>query len=139
VNREMASWGVVSTIVAVLVTILSVVLPPVRPDQLSALPTLPIVVVVLLVIAAALFLVVVPRAARSNCPAVVGLVCGIIGLLLAGTLFWSGLAIVFGAAAVLLGRMTQERGRGLALAAVVIGAVAVVADLVTFFVDRLPF
>src|SRR3712207_372966 len=68
VNRAMATWGVVSTIVAVLVAILSVVLPPVQPDQLSALP---IVVVVLLVIAAALFLVVVPRAARSNRPAVV--------------------------------------------------------------------
>jgi hypothetical protein len=120
----------------VLVAILSVVLPPVQPDQLSVLP---IVVVVLLVIAAALFLVVVPRAARSNRPAVVGLVCGIIGLLLAGPLFWSGLAIVFCAAAVLLGRIAQEPGRGLALAAVIIGAVAVVADLVSFSVDRLLF
>ena len=52
-NRAMATWGVVITIVAVLVAILSVVLPPVQPDQLSVLP---IVVVVLLVIAAALFL-----------------------------------------------------------------------------------
>ena len=135
-NREMATWGVVSTIVGVLVAILSVVLPPVQPDQLSALP---IIVVVLLVIAAALFLVVVPRAARSNRPAVVGLVCGIIGLLLAGPLFWSGLAIVFGAAAVLLGRIAQDPGRGLALSAVIIGAVAVVADLVSFSVDRLLF
>ncbi len=135
-NIEVATWGVASIIVAVLVAILSVVLPPVQPDQLSVLP---IIVVVLLVIAAALFLVVVPRAARSNRPAVVGLVCGIIGLLLAGPLFWSGLAIVFGAAAVLLGRIEQDPGRGLALSAVIIGAVAVVADLVSFSVDRLLF
>jgi hypothetical protein len=52
---------------------------------------------------------------------------------------WSGLAIVFGAAAVLLGRIEQDPGRGLALSAVIIGAVAVVADLVSFSVDRLLF
>ncbi|MCA1738303.1 MAG: hypothetical protein LC740_05580 [Actinobacteria bacterium] len=63
--RETQLVGIVSTIVAVLVAILSVVLPPVQSDQLSALP---IVVIVLLVIAAVLFLLVVPRAMRSNRP-----------------------------------------------------------------------
>jgi hypothetical protein len=72
VCRKARLVGVVSTIVAVLVAILSTVLPPVYPDQLRALP---IVVLVLLVVAAALFLLVVPRAARSDRPAVAGLVC----------------------------------------------------------------
>ena len=110
---ETVIFGVVSTIVAVSVTILSVVLPPVIPDQLS---TLPIVTVVLLVIAAVLFFFVVPRAARSDRPAVAGLVCAVAGLVLLPA-FWSGLSIVLGAAGVMLGRMGQTTGRGLALAA----------------------
>lgn len=107
-NREIATFGVVSTIVAVLVAILSVVLPPVIPDQLSSLP---IVVVVLLVISAVLFFffLVVPWAARSNRPAVAGLVCGIIGIVFLPA-FWSGLPVVLGAASVLLGRMGQTTG-----------------------------
>jgi hypothetical protein len=125
--------GIVSTIVAVLVAILSVVLPPVIPDQLSALP---IILIVLLVIAAVLFFVIVPRAARSSRPAVAGLVCSILGVLLVGV-FWSGLPIVLGTAGFLLGRMEPPTGRGLALAAVIIGVAAVVLDLTAFLADRL--
>ena len=134
VNRDIATFGVVSTIVAVLVAILSVVLPPMIPDQLSALP---IVVVVLLVISAVLFFLVVPRAARSNRPALAGLVCGIIGIVFLPA-FWSGVPIVLGAAGVLLGRMGQTTtGRGgLALAAIVTGTLAVVLDLFGFLLDR---
>ncbi len=132
-NREIATFGVVSTIVAVLVAILSVVLPPVIPDQLSSLP---IVVVVLLVISAVLFFLVVPRAARSNRPAVAGLICGIIGIVFLPA-FWSGLSIVLGAAGVLLGRIGQTTGRGLALAAIVTGTVAVVLPLLGLLLDRL--
>jgi hypothetical protein len=134
VNREIVTFGVVSTIVAVLVAILSVVLPPVIPEQLSSLP---IVVVVLLAVAAVLFLFVVPRAARSDHPAVAGLICGIVGLLLVLPAFWSGLPIVLGAAGALLGRMGRTTGRGLALAAIVTGTVAVVLDLLALLLDRL--
>jgi hypothetical protein len=69
VSRETQIVGIVSTILAVLVAVLSVVLPPIKPDQLSALP---IVVVVLLLISAVLFFLIVPRGARSNRPAVGG-------------------------------------------------------------------
>jgi hypothetical protein len=94
VSRDTQLPGIVSTIVAVLVAVLSTVLPPVYPDQLRALP---IVVLVLLVVAAALFLLVVPRASRSDRPAVAGPVCSILGLLLV-VAFWSGLPIVLGTA-----------------------------------------
>jgi uncharacterized BrkB/YihY/UPF0761 family membrane protein len=108
--------GIVSTIAAVLVAVLSVVLPPVQPDQLRSLP---IVVVVLVAIAALVFFLVVPRGERSNRPAVPGLVCAIIGLLLVFPAFWSGLPIVLGAAGYVLGQAgrggRQTTGGGLAL------------------------
>ena len=85
--------GTVCTNLAVLITIISVVLPPVIPDQLRALS---IVVVVLLGIAATVFFLVVPRGVRSGRPAVPALVCSIIGLLLVFPAFWSGLPIVLG-------------------------------------------
>lgn len=132
-SRETQLAGIVSTIVAVLVAILSVVLPPIYPDQLRALP---IVVLVLLVVAVVLFFVVVPRASRSNRPAVVGLACSILGLLLV-VAFWSGLPIVLGTAGALLGRGARTTGGGLALAAVIIGVAAIVLDLLGFLVDRL--
>jgi hypothetical protein len=122
-------------VVAVLVAILSVVLPPVQPDQVRALP---IVVVVLLVIAAITFLLFVPRAARSNRPAVPGLVCSVLGVLLL-PVFWSGLPIVLGAAGALLGqseRTARTAGRGLALAAIVVGVAAVVLNILGLLVDR---
>jgi hypothetical protein len=125
--------GIVSTIVAVLVAVLSTVLPPVYADQLRALP---IVLVVLLVVAAALFFFAVPRASRSNRPAVLGLVFGILGLLFLPA-FWSGLPIVLGAAGALLGRMERTTGRGLARAAVIVGIAAIALDLLGFLVDRL--
>ena len=132
-SRETRLIGIVGTILAVLVAVLSTVLPPVYADQLRALP---VVVLVLLVVAAVLFVVVVPRASRSNRPAVAGLVCSILGLLLL-VAFWSGLPIVLGTAGALLGRMERTTGRGLALAAVIIGVAAIVLDLVSFLADRL--
>ena len=71
--------GIVSTIVAVLVAVLSTALPP---GVRRSAPRPAIVLVVLLVVAAALFFFAVPRASRSNRPAVLGLVFGILGLLL---------------------------------------------------------
>lgn len=133
--RETQLVGIISTIVAVAVAILSVVLPPVYPDQVRALP---IIVVVLLVIAAITFLLFVPRAARFNRPAVPGLVCSILGLLLL-PVFWSGLPIVLGAAGALLGqsgRTAGTAGRGLALAAIVVGVAAIVLNILGFLVDR---
>ena len=130
--------GIVSTIVAVLVAILSVVLPPVKPDQLRALP---IVVVVLLVIAAIVFFLIVPRGERSNRPAVPGLTCSIIGLLLAFPAFWSGLPIVLGAAGFVLGQAgrgsRRATGGWFALGAIVVGVAAIILNLLALLVDRL--
>jgi hypothetical protein len=133
VSRETQLIGFVSTLVAVLVAILSVVLPPVQPDQVRALP---IIVVVLLVIAAITFLLFVPRATRFNRPAVPGLVCSILGLLLL-PVFWSGLPIVLGTAGALLGRVAGTTQRGLALAAIIVGIGAVVLNLLGLLGDRL--
>ncbi len=132
-SRETRLVGIVSTIVAVLVAVLSTVLPPIIPDQLRALP---IILVVLLVVAAALFFFVVPRAARSARPAVAGLICSILGVLLV-VAFWSGLPIVLGTAGALLGRMERTTRRGLALAAVYIGVAAVALDFIGFLADRM--
>jgi hypothetical protein len=133
VSRETRLVGIVSTIVAALVAVLSTVLPPIIPDQLRVLP---ILLVVLLVVSAALFFFVVPRAARSNRPAVAGLICSILGVLLV-VAFWSGLPIVLGAAGALLGRMERTTRRGLAIAAVYIGVVAVALDFIAFLQDRM--
>ncbi len=131
--RETQLAGVVSTIVAVLIAVLSTVLPPIYPDQLRALPG---VVLVILIVAALLFFYVVPRAASSHRPAIAGLVCSILGLLLV-VVFWSGLPIVLGTAGVLLGRGSRTTGGGLALAAIIVGVAAIVLNLVIFFADRL--
>jgi hypothetical protein len=133
VSRETRLVGIVSTIVAALVAVLSAVLPPIIPDQLRVLP---ILLVVLLVVSAALFFFVVPRAARSNRPAVAGLICSILGVLLV-VAFWSGLPIVLGAAGALLGRMERTTRRGLAIAAVYIGVAAVALDFIAFLQDRM--
>jgi hypothetical protein len=132
-SRETQLVGLVSTIVAVLVAILSVVLPPVHPDQLRALP---IILIVLLVLSAITFLLFVPRGTRSNHPAVPGLVCSILGLLLL-PVFWSGLPVVLGTAGALLGREARTTGWGLALAAVIVGIAAVALDLLALLADRL--
>ena len=132
-SREIPLAGVVSTIVAVLIAILSTVLPPIYPDQLRALPG---VVLVLLIVSALLFFYVVPRAANSNRPAIGGLVCSILGLLLV-IAFWSGLPIVLGTAGALLGRGSRTTRGGLALAAIIVGAAAIVLNLVGFLADRL--
>jgi hypothetical protein len=130
--------SIVSTIVAVVVAILSVVLPPVRPDQLRALP---IVVVVVLVIAAIVFFLIVPRGERSNRPAVPGLACSIIGLLLVFPAFWSGLPIVLGAAGFVLGQAgrgsRRATGGWYALGAIVVGIAAIAVNLLVLLFDRL--
>ncbi len=137
-TQRVGMVGIVSTIVAVVVAILSVVLPPVNPDQLSSLP---IVVVVLLVVAAVVFLLVVPRGVRSNRPGGRGLACRIVALLLTLPAFWSGLPIVLGAVGAVLGQAgrggRQTKGGGLALWAIIVGIAAIVLNLLALLGDRL--
>jgi hypothetical protein len=136
--QRLGMVSIVSTLVAVMVAILSVMLPPVRPDQLRALP---IVVVVVLVIAAIVFFLIVPRGERSNRPAVPGLGCSIIGLLLVFPAFWSGLPIVLGAAGFVLGQAgrgsRRATGGWYALGAIVVGIAAIAVNLLVLLFDRL--
>lgn len=71
-------------------------------------------------------------AQRSNRPAKIGIVSSVVGGLTL-VVFWSGLPIILGATGVALGLAGQERaseagqGRRLALAAVIIGLLAVIS------------
>ena len=94
-----------------------------------------------LIIAAVVFFLVVPRGVRSNHPAVPGLGCSIIGLLLVFPAFWSGLPIVLGAAGFVLGQAgrgsRRATGGWYALGAIVVGIAAVVLNLLALLLDRL--
>ncbi len=103
-----------------------------NPDQVR---TLPYVIGFTLVMAGLVFGLVVPWAEkrsqglRTNRPAKAGLVSSILGLLTV-VAFWSGLPIILGGAGVALGMAGQERAaeagrRRLAMAAIIVGALAV--------------
>jgi hypothetical protein len=139
-SRE--SWiGVITTIVAVIVAIIS---PLGNPSQMSSLPFIALLALVLGALVFALFVPWARRAAatpRSNRPAKAGLGLSILGLLTV-VASWSGLPIIFGTGGALLGRIGRERAHesgegGLALAALVIGIVAVVLSVVAVGFDRI--
>ncbi len=103
-----------------------------NPDQVR---TLPYVIGFTLVMAGIMFGLVVPwaerrpQALRTNRPAKAGLVTSFLGLLTI-VAFWSGLPVILGGAGVALGMAGQERAaeagrRRLALAAIIVGALAV--------------
>jgi len=82
----------------------------------------------------------VRRAARTPGKAARwGIGLGLAGVALAVAAFWSGLPPVFGVAAIYLGRVAWNAARGRlarpAIAAVVVGIVAVVADGVAYATD----
>lgn len=99
---------------------------------------------VTLLVALLIFGRVVPRAkaapAGDNRPAKVGLVMSVLGFL-SVAVFWSGLPWVLGTGGALLGwageeRSGQEGRRGMAIAALVIGALAVAITLVGAITDE---
>ncbi len=143
-SREVGVTSIAGTIVAVLVAVFSVVGSSEQAEQLA---TLLVTVPALVLIAAGIFFLVVPRAVGasatpgSNRPAVLGLVCGVLGLLLVVPVYWSGLPILLGTGGFVLGQsgweLSRDAGRGgLALGAMVIGAAAILLDLAFFFPDR---
>jgi hypothetical protein len=88
-------------------------------------------------VAAGMFLFVVPRAEeearRDNGPAMIGLILGAIAALLL-VVFWSGLPFALGVPAFALGSLGRDRarelgGEGAAIAAQILGAVAVALAL----------
>jgi hypothetical protein len=104
-------------------------------QQSSQEASLPWIIGVIVVLAGLIFGLGVPRLARGGHPAGWGLAAGIIGI--AGfPVYWSGLSIVFGAAALLLGMAgRQDAARNgvsarLATAALVLGVLAIAADVI---------
>lgn len=74
-----------------------------------------------------------PRAER---PAVGGVAAGLFGLV-SVLAFWSGLPIVLGAAAVALGARGRDRDPGAGIAAIALGAAALVAAAAMTVYDRM--
>ncbi len=85
----------------------------------------------LAVVTAIVFGVVVPRGLRRESAGGAALTCAILAALLALPAFWSGLPLVLGVAAMLLGNAgrTAARGSGRCIAAIVLGALASVFQL----------
>jgi len=96
-------------------------------------------VVIQAAVAAAIFGLVVPRALRRESAGGRGLIMSVIGLLLVMPAFWSGLPLLLGAAGALVGQAGRhaERGSGKAIAALVIGLLAVVAYAAVYVLDYL--
>ena len=88
-----------------------------------------IVLAIIAVGALAVFAVVVPRAERAGA---VGLVLSALGVLTVAV-FWSGLPVVLGAGGVLLGWRARDQMPG--RAAIALGALAIVADIVVYVLD----
>lgn len=83
----------------------------------------------------------VPRALRSERTGGMALGLSIAAALLTVPAFWSGLPLILGAAGVLLGHSGRNTGSGAgkSIAAVVLGALAVIGYLAIYIIDGLLF
>jgi hypothetical protein len=95
------------------------------------------VLVIIGVLAAIVYGFVVPRAARGIWPmARTGLILSILGLLTV-IVFWSGAPPIFAFAGLLLGYFARGREpSGLATAAILVGVMALVADVAIYIADQ---
>lgn len=96
------------------------------------------VLVIIAIGAAVVFGFVVPRGLGREAAGVSALVLSVLGLLLVAV-FWSGLPPILAAGGILLGwaGWDSPRGRGLCRAAVVIGTIALAADVAIVVADWL--
>ncbi len=97
-----------------------------------------VVCAIIAVAAAVVFGFVVPRGLQREAAGATALTLSVLGLL-AVVAFWSGLTPILAGGGALLGwaGRDSERGRGMSWAAVVIGAVALVAYLVIYSADAI--
>ena len=97
-----------------------------------------VVCAIIAVAAAVVFGWVVPRGLQREAGGAVALTLSILGFVTIAA-FWSGLPPIFAAGGALLGWAGRdaERGRGLCRAAVVIGALALIADIAVYIGDSL--
>jgi asparagine N-glycosylation enzyme membrane subunit Stt3 len=95
------------------------------------------VLIIIAVLVAIVFGVVVPRASRGTWPmARTGLILSVLGLLTVAV-FWSGAPPIFALPGILLGYVARQRGEsGLATAAVIVGVLALVADVAIYIGDQ---
>jgi hypothetical protein len=95
------------------------------------------VLVIIAVLAAIVFGLVVPRAVSGAWPmARTGLILSVVGLLTVAA-FWSGAPPIFAFAGILLGYFARQRGGSReATAAVAIGVLALIADIVIYIGDQ---
>lgn len=94
-------------------------------------------VVVGLVVTGFVFVFVVSRGLRQECAGGRALALGIVGVLLIVPAFWSGLPMILGAAAALLGYAGRRaaHGSGQATAAFVLGALAMIGYVALYVID----
>jgi hypothetical protein len=96
-----------------------------------------VVLAAIAVTTAVVFGAVVPRGLRRESAGGAALTCGIVAALLALPAFWSGLPLVLGVAAMLLGNTgrTAAHGSGKCIAAIVLGALASVFVLAVYVME----
>jgi len=137
-------WGAPAAIVAAAVSVISVYPGDgtlSSSQQASQEAALPWIIAVVVVLTGLLFGLGVPRLLRSRNLSGWGLALGIVGIL-ALAAYWSGASVVFGTAAVLAGaagrRMARMEGRTakLAVAATVVGLLAIGADIIGTIVSN---
>ena len=94
-----------------------------------------------LVVAVPVYAFVVARGLRQDSAGGRALVLGVIGLLLVLPAFWSGLPMVFGAAAALLGYAGRRAatGSGKATAGMLLGALSVIGYLAIYVTDWITY
>jgi len=136
-------WGAPAAIVAAAISVISVYRDGTlsSSQQASQEAALPWIIAVVVVLTGLLFGLGVPRLLRSRNLSGWGLALGIVGIL-ALAAYWSGASVVFGTAAVLAGaagrRMARMEGRTakLAVAATVVGPLAIGADIIGTIVSN---
>lgn len=134
-------WGAIATAAAIAVSVICVYGDSTlsASQQASQENALPWIIGAIVVLAGLVFALAVPRLRRSPHLSGWALAAGIVGL--AGfPVYWSGLSVVFGGAAVLLGLAGRHVAAGngnsarLATAAVVLGVLAAGADVIVALV-----
>ena len=109
-------------------------------QQASQEAALPWIIAVAVIVGGLLFGLVVPRLLRSRSISGCALALGLAGILTMAA-YWSGLPVIFGAAALLVGTTARRAARAdgnpsrLATAATVLGVLAIAANIIGIIVS----
>ncbi|WP_375400473.1 hypothetical protein [uncultured Amnibacterium sp.] len=127
VRRALLPVALVATAIAITLSVL----------EANSNPERIVEVAVELVAGGLLFALVLPRGLRKPSAGGRGIVLGVIAVLLVVPAFWSGLPLLMGSAAALLGLAGRraDRGAGTAIAALVLGVLGVVGYASIYILD----